>query len=109
MFRRLVCKGACFAVLSIATTGPILQRNDCQMDILRQKGSSFFSTSPFIVAQCKEFSDSPKRDPREFVANAVEKVMPSVVSIITTAGTGTGFVVAERGLIVTNHHVVRTG
>ena len=40
------------------------------------------------------------------VADVVENALPSVVQISTTAGTGTGFIINETGLVVTNRHVV---
>jgi serine protease Do len=36
----------------------------------------------------------------------LEEILPAVVQIVTATGQGTGFVVQENGLIVTNRHVV---
>ena len=41
------------------------------------------------------------------VADIIEKALPSVVQIIATSDTGTGFIVRESGLVVTNKHVVQ--
>ena len=40
------------------------------------------------------------------VADVVENALPSVARIVTGSGTGTGFVINESGLLVTNKHVV---
>lgn len=40
------------------------------------------------------------------VADVVENALPSVARIVTGSGAGTGFVINESGLVVTNQHVV---
>ena len=40
------------------------------------------------------------------VADVVENAIPSVARIVTGSGSGTGFVINESGLVVTNKHVV---
>ena len=40
------------------------------------------------------------------VADVVENALPSVVQIIADSGSGTGFIINESGLVVTNKHVV---
>jgi putative serine protease PepD len=50
-------------------------------------------------------SAPPARAP-ESVAGIAQQALPSVVSIATSGGTGSGFVITEDGYIVTNHHVV---
>ncbi len=40
------------------------------------------------------------------VADVTEQALPSVVQIITGSGSGTGFIVSESGLVVTNRHIV---
>eukprot|EP00943_MAST-04B_sp_MAST-4B-sp1_P009303 g9303.t1 len=58
---------------------------------------------------------------RNFLADAVDKAMPSVVHIVvsqavspfgrghTQTGVGSGFVITEDGFIVTNNHVITSG
>ena len=40
------------------------------------------------------------------IADVTENALPSVAHIVSAAGSGTGFIVNERGLVVTNKHVV---
>lgn len=40
------------------------------------------------------------------VTDVTEQALPSVVQIITDSGSGTGFIVSEDGLLVTNRHIV---
>jgi|tagenome__1003787_1003787.scaffolds.fasta_scaffold20935510_2 putative serine protease PepD len=40
------------------------------------------------------------------VEAVVDKVLPAVVNVVTDLGEGTGFVVRQDGIIVTNYHVV---
>ena len=51
-----------------------------------------------------------KRDPADVKpvdrADLVAKVGPSIVQIQTDTGLGSGFVIHESGLIVTNYHVI---
>ena len=58
---------------------------------------------------------------RNFLADAVDKAMPSVVHIVvsqatspfgrghTQTGVGSGFVITEDGFVVTNNHVITSG
>ena len=40
------------------------------------------------------------------MADVVDKALPSVIQVITSDGTGTGFIISSNGLVVTNRHVV---
>jgi putative serine protease PepD len=40
------------------------------------------------------------------VAGVVARVLPAVVNVVTDAGEGTGFIVREDGIVVTNYHVL---
>jgi len=42
----------------------------------------------------------------ESVAGIAEAALPSVVSITTSTGSGSGFITTDDGYIVTNHHVI---
>ena len=42
----------------------------------------------------------------ESVAGIAEAALPSVVSINTSTGSGSGFIITDDGYIVTNHHVI---
>ena len=61
--------------------------------------------------------DAPKQVyGRNFLADAVDKAMPSVVHIVVSSGmsfartgVGSGFVITEDGFVVTNNHVVTSG
>ena len=43
------------------------------------------------------------------IADVTENALPSVAHIVTGTGSGTGFIVNESGLVVTNKHVVDGG
>ena len=42
------------------------------------------------------------------LADLVKRVEPAVVQIMSSAGTGTGFIISDNGLVVTNAHVIGT-
>ena len=42
-------------------------------------------------------------------ADVMENALPSVVQVLTDSGSGSGFIVNESGLVVTNQHVVEGG
>ena len=92
--------------------------NDFDIEIGRvtDKFESFFEEDPIIPSiVTKELIEEESS-----VINVVEKVSPSVVSVVVETllfdpfsgpfaseeGIGTGFIVAETGIIVTNSHVV---
>ena len=67
------------------------------------------------------FEQSDERPPRSKIADVIEQVLPSVVNVRVTAlqqdvltgdieegrGQGSGVIIDERGVIVTNNHVVQ--
>lgn len=44
---------------------------------------------------------------QEVVVEVTQRVSPAVVSIMTSSGQGSGFIIRENGILVTNAHVVR--
>lgn len=48
----------------------------------------------------------PAARPPESVAGIADAALPSVVSISTPSGSGSGFVITDDGFIVTNNHVI---
>ena len=55
-----------------------------------------------VVVACGASATPAPESPTDVTENA----LPSVVQIITSSGSGTGFIVSENGLVVTNRHVV---
>jgi serine protease Do len=65
----------------------------------KRKVASTEASEPLINIADKELH---KRD----VKSSLDKILPSVVTVRLGLGHGTGFVIAENGLVVTNSHVV---
>ena len=55
-----------------------------------------------VVTACGGAANSPP----DSVMDVTGKALPSVVHVITGSGSGSGFIVSENGLVVTNRHVV---
>jgi putative serine protease PepD len=62
-------------------------------------------TSPLAFPSA---TTAPAATAGDMVAEVVERVLPSVVNVVTDAGEGTGFIVREDGIVVTNFHVVES-
>jgi len=64
-----------------------------------------------VETEQRAAADSTRLLSRNFIADAVEKALPAVVNITIESGwgseaSGSGFIIREDGLIVTNAHVV---
>jgi putative serine protease PepD len=61
-------------------------------------------TSPLAFPSAS--STVPAASANGDVTEVVDRVLPAVVNVVTDAGEGTGFIVREDGIVVTNFHVV---
>ncbi|MGH2525845.1 MAG: trypsin-like peptidase domain-containing protein, partial [Actinomycetota bacterium] len=80
--------------------------------------SSIASVALVLAACTSSTTDADSAEPRALptrapimtsddpVADVVDQVLPSVVNVKRDGGEGTGFIVREDGIIVTNFHVV---
>jgi S1-C subfamily serine protease len=57
-------------------------------------------------AAAPTISLGPAADPFAIVEQIVEQVSPSVVTVLTPQGLGSGVIYSSDGVVVTNHHVV---
>ena len=58
-------------------------------------------TAPAVID-----SVQPSERAAESIAGIAEAALPSVVSIATETGTGSGFIITDDGYIITNNHVI---
>jgi S1-C subfamily serine protease len=78
--------------------------------------------SALLLAACSQRTLDTVAEPRVFpkpsvsqlapslgstsIENVVQRVLPAVVNVVTSRGEGTGFIVRQDGIVVTNFHVV---
>ncbi|HEX2075481.1 MAG TPA: trypsin-like peptidase domain-containing protein [Geodermatophilus sp.] len=65
------------------------------------------AAAPATTGAAPEVPAEGPEDTLAVVPDVAARLQPSVVTILTASGTGSGVVYAEDGLIVTNEHVVR--
>ncbi len=68
------------------------------------------ATSPSLRATAPSTVQAPPPQPiapigGEWVADLFARYLPATVTVSTSEGNGTGFFIAENGLLLTNHHV----
>jgi putative serine protease PepD len=59
------------------------------------------STAPSVIDSVQPSGRAP-----ESIAGIADAALPSVVSIATQTGTGSGFIITDDGYIITNNHVI---
>jgi serine protease Do len=87
---------------------------------IRSNGSGGDAAADFEPLPDVSFAQSDEGPPSSSVADTIEKVLPSVVNVRVTSlrqdvlggieegrGQGSGVIIDERGVIVTNNHVVQ--
>ncbi len=93
------------AQTDITSLDSSLTQKESEIEMLTGELAQVRIESQEQASQLQETIDNLKLQNQDF-SSVIEKVIPSVVSILTNRGTGSGFVIDSKGYVVTNYHVV---
>ncbi|KAM8888941.1 serine protease HTRA1B-like [Synchiropus picturatus] len=112
---------ACSGTEPVCGSDGVSYRNICELKLASNRGSKVLKPPVILIqkGECGKAQQNPEslRYKFNFIADVVEKIAPAVVHIElfrkmmfskreVAVASGSGFVVSEDGLIVTNAHVV---
>lgn len=78
-----------------------------EFDVTLDKIGEFLGTNPFSKAiEASQGSELASKPAVLSTEEIIQRVLPAVVTVQTSSGSGSGFFILESGIIVTNKHVV---